>query len=99
MWLKYGVNEEGILICIEDVNRGKTSLKCPYCNNSLTAKKGKVKEHHFAHNDQTCRPIARANASKVLLILTKIKTQRKISISGLIYFPRLKAIAKIFVNK
>ena len=58
MWLKYGVNEEGILICIEDINRGKTSLKCPYCNGGLTAKKGKVKEHHFAHNDQTCRPIA-----------------------------------------
>ncbi len=29
-----------------------------YCNGGLTAKKGKVKEHHFAHNDQTCRPIA-----------------------------------------
>ncbi|MHC5826392.1 MAG: hypothetical protein ACYT04_63670, partial [Nostoc sp.] len=43
--------------------------------------------------------INRANASKVLLITTKIKTQRKISISGSIYFPRLKAIAKIFVNK
>ncbi|MHC5933849.1 hypothetical protein [Nostoc sp.] len=43
---------------------------------------------------------ARANASKVLLITTKIKTQRKISISGLIFvFPRLKAIAKIFVNQ
>ncbi|MCC5611895.1 hypothetical protein LC612_35475 [Nostoc sp. CHAB 5834] len=36
---------------------------------------------------------------KVLLITDRIKTQRKISISGLIYFPRLKAIAKIFVNK
>ncbi|NEU77554.1 GIY-YIG nuclease family protein [Nostoc sp. UIC 10630] len=59
MWLKFGVNEEGILICIEDINRGKTSLKCPYCNGELTAKKGKVKEHHFAHNDQTCRPIAK----------------------------------------
>ncbi|MEA5622804.1 GIY-YIG nuclease family protein, partial [Nostoc sp. UHCC 0251] len=58
MWLKYGVNEEGILICIEDITRGKTSLKCPYCNGELTAKKGKVKEHHFAHNDQTCRPVA-----------------------------------------
>lgn len=58
MWLKYGVNEEGILICIEDITRGKTSLKCPYCNGELTAKKGKLKEHHFAHNDQTCRPIA-----------------------------------------
>lgn len=59
MWLKYGVNEKGILICIEDINRGKTSLNCPYCNSGLTAKKGKVKEHHFAHNDQTCRPIAK----------------------------------------
>ncbi|MEH1843202.1 MAG: GIY-YIG nuclease family protein [Nostoc sp.] len=58
MWLKYGVNEHGILICIEDIKRGKTSLKCPYCNGGLTAKKGKVKEHHLAHNDQTCRPIA-----------------------------------------
>ena len=58
MWLKYGVNEEGILICIEDITRGRTSLKCPYCNGELTAKKGKVKEHYFAHNDQTCRPIA-----------------------------------------
>lgn len=58
MWLKYGVNEEGILLCVEDINRGKTLLKCPYCNSGLTAKKGKVKEHHFAHNDQTCRPIA-----------------------------------------
>ena len=58
MWLKYGVNEDGILICIEDVTRGKTSLKCPYCNSGLMAKKGKVKEYHFTHNDQTCRPIA-----------------------------------------
>ncbi|MCC5610940.1 GIY-YIG nuclease family protein [Nostoc sp. CHAB 5834] len=58
MWLKYGVNEKGILICIEDITRGKTSLKCPYCNGELTAKKGKVKEHHFAHYGETCRPIA-----------------------------------------
>ncbi|MEA5628075.1 GIY-YIG nuclease family protein, partial [Nostoc sp. UHCC 0251] len=56
--LKYGVNEEGILICIEDINRGKTSLKCPYCHSDLTAKKGKVKEHHFAHYGETCRPVA-----------------------------------------
>ncbi|MEH1830672.1 MAG: GIY-YIG nuclease family protein [Nostoc sp.] len=58
MWLKYGVNEEGILICIEDITRGKTSLKCPYCNGELTAKKGKVKEHHFAHHGETCRRVA-----------------------------------------
>ncbi|MBD6619788.1 GIY-YIG nuclease family protein [Komarekiella sp. 'clone 1'] len=58
MWLKYGVNEDGILVCIEDITRGKTSLQCPYCHGGLTAKKGKVKEHHFAHDEQTCRPIA-----------------------------------------
>ncbi|MDZ8186241.1 MAG: GIY-YIG nuclease family protein [Nostoc sp. ChiSLP02] len=58
MWLKYGVNENGILICIEDINRGKTLLKCPYCQGDLVAKKGKVKEHHFAHHGETCRPVA-----------------------------------------
>ncbi|BAY78260.1 hypothetical protein NIES25_47310 [Nostoc linckia NIES-25] len=58
MWLKYGVNENEILICVADVNSGKTSLRCPYCNSELTAKKGKIKEHHFAHNGETCRPIA-----------------------------------------
>lgn len=58
MWLKYGVDKDGILICIEDINRGKTSLKCPYCNSGLTAKKGKVKKHHFAHHGETCRPVA-----------------------------------------
>ncbi|QLE59746.1 GIY-YIG nuclease family protein [Nostoc sp. TCL26-01] len=58
MWLKYGVDENGIVMCIEDITRGKTLLKCPYCNGDLIAKKGKVKEHHFAHNEETCRPVA-----------------------------------------
>ncbi|MBD2194507.1 MULTISPECIES: competence protein CoiA family protein [Calothrix] len=58
MWLKYGVDIEEKLICIEDIPRGKTSLKCPYCQGSLIAKKGKVKEHHFAHEQETCRPVA-----------------------------------------
>lgn len=58
MWLKYGVDENGMLICIADVSSGKTLLKCPYCHSELTAKKGQVKEHHFAHNQETCRPVA-----------------------------------------
>lgn len=57
MWLKYGVDEDGTLISIEDITRGKTGLKCPYCNSRLTAKKGKIKEHHFAHKVETCRPV------------------------------------------
>ncbi|MEC4817518.1 MAG: GIY-YIG nuclease family protein [Scytonema sp. PMC 1069.18] len=58
MWLKFGLDNEE-LVCIEDVPSGKTSLKCPYCNQGLIAKKGKVKEHHFAHNQETCRPVAK----------------------------------------
>ncbi|GAX45831.1 hypothetical protein NIES4075_68520 [Tolypothrix sp. NIES-4075] len=59
MWLKYGVDEDGKLVNIEDTNRGKTSLKCPYCDSGLTAKKGNRKEHHFAHTEETCRPVAK----------------------------------------
>ena len=59
MWLKYGVNQDGTLVCIQDINRGKTNLKCPYCNSGLTAKKGNQKEHHFAHTKETCQPVAK----------------------------------------
>ncbi len=58
MWLKYGVSEDNALVSIEEVPSGKTSLTCLYCGSGLTAKKGKVKEHHFAHTEQTCRPVA-----------------------------------------
>ena len=58
MWLKYGVDEEGKLVSIEDITKGKTLLKCPYCQGGLIAKKGTIKEHHFAHDGETCRPVA-----------------------------------------
>ena len=58
MWLKYGVASDGILMCVEDVPSGKTGLLCPYCYGELTAKKGKVKQHHFAHSSATCLPVA-----------------------------------------
>jgi Competence protein CoiA-like family len=58
VWLNYGVDKEGVLVYIEDASRGKTRLKCPYCGGGLTAKKGKKKEHHFAHTDETCRTVA-----------------------------------------
>ncbi|AUB43420.1 RNA:NAD 2'-phosphotransferase (plasmid) [Nostoc flagelliforme CCNUN1] len=44
-------------------------------------------------------PLPRANASKLYLLTTEVKNQRKISISRLIYFHRFKAIAEIIVNK
>lgn len=58
MWLRYGVNQDNNLVAIEDSPRGKTQLRCPYCGEKLTAKKGQVKEHHFAHDGETCREVA-----------------------------------------
>jgi len=34
------------------------SYTCLYCGGGLTAKKGRIKEHHFAHTQETCRPVA-----------------------------------------
>lgn len=58
MWLKYGVTPDGELKNIDDVLRGKTQLTCLYCGGELTAKKGKVKEHHFAHTGESCKPVS-----------------------------------------
>ena len=55
MWqLEYGVNPERELITISEVASGKTNLVCPFCGCNLTAKKGKIKQHHFAHTGETC---------------------------------------------
>ena len=54
MWLKYGVNPNRELVTINEVSSGKTNLVCPFCDRALTAKKGKIKQHHFAHTGETC---------------------------------------------
>ena len=54
MWLRYGVDTDNQLIEIEDVASGRTNLICPYCGKTLIAKKGRIKEHHFAHDGETC---------------------------------------------
>ena len=58
MWLKYDVSADNALVEIEDVPSGKTKLTCLYCGGQLTAKKGKVKEHHFAHTEESCNRVA-----------------------------------------
>ncbi len=58
MWLKYGVSINNALVSIEEVPSGKTALTCLYCGGGLTAKKGRVKEHHFAHTETSCKPVA-----------------------------------------
>jgi hypothetical protein len=59
MWLAYGVDEHQALVAIDDVPRGKSPLRCPYCGGPLLAKKGRIKQHHFAHAEETCRAVAR----------------------------------------
>jgi hypothetical protein len=64
MWLKFGVAPSGKLTSIDEVVRGKTNLACLYCGGSLTAKKGNVKEHHFAHTGETCKPVSQRIKTK-----------------------------------
>ncbi len=53
--LQHGVDRSGALIAIEEVERGRTALACPYCATRLIAKKGQVLAPHFAHDGDTCR--------------------------------------------
>ena len=46
--------KRGELTSSDEVVRGKTNLACLYCGGGLTAKKGSVKEHYFAHTGETC---------------------------------------------
>jgi competence CoiA-like predicted nuclease len=59
MWVKYGLSTDNLLLGIEDIASGKTNLTYLYCGGGLTAKKGKIKEHHFAHTDESCYPAAK----------------------------------------
>jgi hypothetical protein len=59
MFLEYGVSDDGALIFIEQVPRGRTALHCPYCGGLLLARKGKIKVPHFAHAGETCAAAAR----------------------------------------
>src|SRR4028119_1484484 len=69
MWLKFGVALSGELTRIDEVVRGKTNLACLYCGGSLTAKKGNVKEHHFAHTEETCKPVSQRIKTKAFPLL------------------------------
>ncbi|MCU0542253.1 MAG: GIY-YIG nuclease family protein [Oscillatoriaceae cyanobacterium Prado104] len=64
MWLRYGVTASGELASIDEYVRGKTNLTCLYCGGGLTAKKGNVKQHHFAHTGETCKLVARRIKTK-----------------------------------
>lgn len=65
-WLQYGLNESNALVSIEDVKSGRSALRCPYCEDTLTAKKGRIKAHHFAHTHQTCAAVIERTQSEAL---------------------------------
>jgi competence CoiA-like predicted nuclease len=54
MFIDYGLDDNGELVYIDQAQRGKTALACPYCGGMLTAKKGQIKSPHFAHSGETC---------------------------------------------
>ena len=52
-FLKYGV-KNGELVSVEDVVSGLAcECRCPSCGTTLVARKGKIREHHFAHHGAT----------------------------------------------
>ena len=61
MWLQYALDKDNNLVSIHDVKRGKSDIRCPYCQGELMAKKGKVKVHHFAHLGETCNSVKNKN--------------------------------------
>lgn len=54
MFLTHGLNNSGELVSVKDAASGLTTLRCPFCSEILIARKGAIKEHHFAHAGDTC---------------------------------------------
>lgn len=58
MFLTYGRDEQDKLIHISEVSSGAAcELACPFCGVPLTARKGDVLAHHFAHQFDSCRSV------------------------------------------
>ncbi len=57
MLLPFGENPDGRIVHISEVPSGlKCQCACPHCRAKLVARKGNIKQHHFAHHATTeCR--------------------------------------------
>ena len=73
--LKYGL-KDGRLVSIEDVFSGLgCGCKCPSCGAALIAKKGNIREHHFAHyGDLDC---STGSESALHLMAKRVLASRK----------------------
>ena len=76
MKLPFGIYQ-GKYIHISEVNSGKTTVLCPYCQQQLMAKKGRIKRHHFAHNGKGC---TQHFAAHFFGITGRLKTQLPLSV-------------------
>lgn len=74
MFLEYGINDTGRYVHISQVTSGRVPLVCPYCNQGLIARKGRVKQHHFAHDGETCRESERDFEALSLPLFDKFNT-------------------------
>jgi hypothetical protein len=88
MWLEYGIDSNGEIIFIESRRRGKTDLQCPYCGGALTAKKGAIKNHHFAHTDETCRAVRSGRDIAVPFLAGFDRHLSSSELSALIHFQK-----------
>ena len=64
-FLRHGLGDGNALVGIDQVERGRTALGCPYCASLLIAKKGRVLVPHFAHDGPSCRESADRRASHI----------------------------------
>lgn len=80
--LYYGVNiDTDELVHISDAKRGNDcNCKCPFCNENLQAKKGKINIHHFAHIKNQCSYIEDGENGILLFIKKIIKDNKYITI-------------------
>lgn len=67
VWLEHGLDQRGSLVHIADApERGKSSLRCPYCQGALLARKGSKIAWHFAHAGESCAPSLRRDDAPIL---------------------------------
>lgn len=72
MFLEYGVTSDGELVRIDQVARGRLlGVFCPYCQRPLIARKGAIKQPHFAHDGETCAAANRAKDAISLPVFEK----------------------------
>ena len=78
----YAFNQDGKIVSIREVASGKKcNCYCISCNDKLIAKKGLIKEHHFAHINNDCK----YSAQTVIHYLAK----QLIEDNNIILFPKL----------